>query len=102
MLSSYWPNTTRIFEKKAFIKQPFWPKIPNCAHYTQPCQLYNSSYGLSLFSPFVDLGQVGDLSQLALHRLGIAVNPLQAVHVRVQYLNNSKLKENEQLTKRFW
>ena len=35
MLSSYWPSTTRIFEKKAFIKQPFWPKIPNCAHYTE-------------------------------------------------------------------
>ena len=40
----------------------------------------------------MDLGQFGDLTQLALHRLGVAVNPLQAVHVRVQYLNNSTLE----------
>ena len=29
------PAQLGILKKKAFIKQPFLPKIPNCMHYTQ-------------------------------------------------------------------
>merc|ERR1719410_3167701 len=37
---------------------------------------------------FLNLGKPGHLSQLPLHCQGAAVDPLQRVHVRVQYLAN--------------
>ena len=43
----------------------------------------------------VDLGQPRHLSQLPLHTLGAAVNPLEAVHVRVEDLESDNRRESQ-------